>query len=97
MNLKFRIFAGITGSATVLLIALALQSSGKRTSQPPLTGWMEKFTPTVERALPPALAFRNQAGAALNRALFAGFNDMYNEISYAMGLAAARQMAETDL
>lgn len=40
---------------------------------------------------------RSEAGAALNRALFAGFNDMYNEISYAMGLAAARQMAETDL
>ena len=72
MNLKFRIFAGITGSATVLLIALALQSSGKRTSQPPLTGWMEKFTPTVELALPPALAFRNQAGAALNLETFAG-------------------------
>ena len=72
MNLKFRIFAGITGSATVLLIALALQSSGKRTIQPPLTGWMEKFTPTVERALPPALAFRNQAGAALNLETFAG-------------------------
>ena len=72
MNLKFRIFAGITASATVLLIALALQSSGKRTSQPPLTGWMEKFTPTAARAPPPALAFRNQAGAALNLEMFSG-------------------------
>ena len=40
---------------------------------------------------------RSEEGEALNRALFAGFNDMYNEISYAMGLAAARQMAQTDL
>lgn len=39
----------------------------------------------------------SEAGAVLNRALFAGFNGMYNEISYAMGLAAARQMAETEL
>ncbi|SEL59279.1 hypothetical protein SAMN05444413_11199 [Roseivivax marinus] len=36
-------------------------------------------------------------GGALNRALFAGFNTMYNEISYAIGLAAARQMAGTEL
>ncbi|ETX13108.1 ribosomal protein L21 [Roseivivax halodurans JCM 10272] len=40
---------------------------------------------------------QSEEGEALNRALFAGFNDMYNEISYAMGLAAARQMAQTDL
>lgn len=36
-------------------------------------------------------------GGALNRALFSGFNQMYNDISYAMGLAAAGQMAGTDL
>lgn len=36
-------------------------------------------------------------GRALNRALFAGFNAMYDEISYALGLAAARQMQGEDL
>lgn len=36
-------------------------------------------------------------GRALNRALFAGFNAMYNEISYALGLAASRQMQQQDL
>jgi hypothetical protein len=39
----------------------------------------------------------SEAGRALNRALFAGFNAMYNDISYAMGLAAASEMAATDL
>lgn len=38
-----------------------------------------------------------KAGAVLNQALFAGFNDMYNDISYALGLGAAREMAATDL
>ncbi len=72
MNLKFRIFAGIAGAAAVLLIALALQSSGNRPSQPPLTGWMEKFTPAATPAPPPALAFRDRAGAALDLEKFAG-------------------------
>ncbi|KHQ53968.1 DUF2059 domain-containing protein [Mameliella alba] len=36
-------------------------------------------------------------GKALNRALFAGFNAMYDEISYALGLAASRQMQQQDL
>ncbi len=45
MKLKFGIFAGLAGAAAVLLIALALQSSGNRADAPPMTGWMEKFTP----------------------------------------------------
>ncbi|SNT27070.1 DUF2059 domain-containing protein [Antarctobacter heliothermus] len=36
-------------------------------------------------------------GRALNRALFAGFNAMYDEISYALGLAAAQQMQQQEL
>lgn len=36
-------------------------------------------------------------GRALNLALFAGFNAMYDEISYALGLAAAEQMQGLDL
>ncbi|WP_353472302.1 DUF2059 domain-containing protein [Salipiger sp. H15] len=36
-------------------------------------------------------------GMALNRALFAGFNHMYEEISYGLGLAAAREMMAQDL
>lgn len=36
-------------------------------------------------------------GRVLNRALFAGFNAMYDEISYALGLAAAEQMRTQEL
>lgn len=36
-------------------------------------------------------------GKAMNRALFAGFNAMYDNISYALGLAAAKQMQGQDL
>lgn len=36
-------------------------------------------------------------GRALNRALFAGFDQMYAEISYALGLALARQMTAQEL
>ncbi len=72
MNLKYRISAGLAGAAAVLLIALALQSSGNRASLPPLTGWMEKFTPAAAHAPPPALAFRDRAGAAHDLGKFAG-------------------------
>lgn len=36
-------------------------------------------------------------GRAMNRALFAGFNAMYDNISYALGLAAAQQMQAQEL
>lgn len=36
-------------------------------------------------------------GRALNRALFAGFNAMYDELSFALGLAAAQMMQQQDL
>ncbi|EPX78407.1 DUF2059 domain-containing protein [Salipiger mucosus] len=38
-----------------------------------------------------------EEGQAMNRALFAGFNAMYDDISYALGLAAAQQMRGRDL
>ncbi len=72
MNLKLRIFAGLAATAAVLLIALVMQSSGNRAGRPPLSGWMVNFTPTAAPAPPPALAFRDQAGAALDLGKFAG-------------------------
>ncbi|KUF11408.1 DUF2059 domain-containing protein [Pseudoponticoccus marisrubri] len=39
----------------------------------------------------------SEDGRRLNRALFAGFNAMYDEISYALGLAAAQEMQGQDL
>ena len=72
MNLKLRFFAGLAGVAAVLLIALALQSSGNRENPPPLTGWMEKFTPVEALKPAPALAFRDADGAALDAGKFDG-------------------------
>lgn len=40
---------------------------------------------------------QTEPGRALNRALFAGFNTMYDDISYALGLAVARQMQVQEL
>lgn len=40
---------------------------------------------------------RTPAGEALNRALFAGFDAMYADLSYALGLAVALQMRGEDL
>lgn len=40
---------------------------------------------------------KTEAGAAMNRALFAGFDVMYGDVSYALGLAAATQMQGQDL
>ncbi len=40
---------------------------------------------------------QTDAGRAMNRALFAGFDPMYADISYALGLALAREMRATDL
>jgi hypothetical protein len=38
-----------------------------------------------------------RAGRVLNRALFAGFDDMYVSISRALGVAAARFMTGQDI
>lgn len=41
--------------------------------------------------------WRTETGGALNAAIFAGFNKMYNEISYATGQVIALNMAGQDL
>ncbi len=40
---------------------------------------------------------KSDAGQALNRSLFVAFNGMYDDISYAMGLAAAHHLSGQDL
>jgi hypothetical protein len=65
--------------------------------------WLHAFLLLAYRPLEDAdldayIALSGSAeGRVLNRALFAGFNAMYDEISYALGLAAAQQMQGQDL
>ena len=56
------------------------------------------YGPLEDEALADYIAFSSTPeGQVLNRALFRGFNDMYDAISYALGLAAAREMQAKEL
>jgi hypothetical protein len=65
--------------------------------------WLYGFLLTAYDPLPEAVLERyvelsgTEAGRAMNSALFAGFDRMYAEISYALGLALAREMQATEL
>ena len=59
---------------------------------------MLAYRPLEEAALRDYVDLASSAqGRALNRALFAGYDRMYAEISYALGLALARQMTAQEL
>jgi len=65
--------------------------------------WLYGFLLTAYDPVPEAVLERyvelsgTEAGRAMNSALFAGFDRMYAEISYALGLALAREMQATEL
>ena len=65
--------------------------------------WLFAFLTMAYRPLTPAQVqaytdlSKTPEGKALNRALFAGFNQMYAEISFGLGLAAAGQMGGEEL
>lgn len=59
---------------------------------------MMAYSPLSEQQMEDNIAFsRTRAGIALNTALFQGFDDLYNGISFDLGLAVARAMQATDL
>lgn len=56
------------------------------------------YQPLSDKEMRDNLAFsRTDAGRSLNAALFAGFEQMYNEISYELGLVIGRSMVAQDL
>lgn len=65
--------------------------------------WVYAFLLMAYRPLPDGVVedytqlSMTDPGRALNRALFAGFNEMYDDISYALGMAVARQMQVQEL
>ncbi|MFW2586973.1 DUF2059 domain-containing protein [Sagittula sp. SSi028] len=59
---------------------------------------MMAYEPLSDDTLDDYITFsETDDGRVLNRALFAGFNTMYDEISYALGLAAGLQMQSQEL
>ncbi|MBO9449727.1 DUF2059 domain-containing protein [Tropicibacter sp. R16_0] len=59
---------------------------------------MMAYSPLSEQQMDDNIAFsRTKAGIALNTALFEGFDDLYNRISFDLGLAVARALQATDL
>ncbi|WP_164659028.1 DUF2059 domain-containing protein [Tropicibacter sp. Alg240-R139] len=59
---------------------------------------MMAYSPLSERQMDDNIAFsRTKAGIALNTALFEGFDDLYNRISFDLGLAVAQALQATDL
>ena len=65
--------------------------------------WVYAFLLMAYRPLPDGVVedytelSKTDPGRSLNRALFAGFNKMYDDISYALGMAVARQMQVQEL
>jgi hypothetical protein len=56
------------------------------------------YQPLSDEELSAYIAFsRTDAGQALNRGLFDGFNAMYTDISYALGRAVALELAASEL
>jgi hypothetical protein len=56
------------------------------------------YRPLGDDDLEAYIAFsESEAGRALNAALFAGFDVLYRDISYALGLAVSRAMSGSDL
>lgn len=59
---------------------------------------MMAYQPLSDADLQAYIAFsETEAGAALNRAIFAAFDGMFEQVSRALGVAAARQMATQEL
>ncbi|MEY8838797.1 hypothetical protein AB9K41_07170, partial [Cribrihabitans sp. XS_ASV171] len=65
--------------------------------------WLHSFLllayrPLTQEQMEANIAFSGtEAGKALNSALFAGFDRLYDEISYDLGMAMGRAMTATDL
>lgn len=59
---------------------------------------MLAYSPLSAQEMDDNIAFsRTDAGIALNTALFEGFDDLYNGISYDLGVAVSRALQATDL
>jgi hypothetical protein len=106
LNANYMFFTGITaGGALEMSDAEIIADvwSQEDTIRQDTDEWMFAYLMLAYRPLSDAqldsyLALSLTAsGKALNRALFAGFDRMYSDVSLALGLAIAARMAESDL
>ncbi len=106
LNASFQFYRGLVdggafamSEADILADVWAQESETRDDTREWLYGFMLLAYQPLERETLEAYVALSASpeGRALNRALFAGFNQMYDDISYALGLAAAQQMKGEDL
>jgi hypothetical protein len=106
LNASFQFYRGLVdggafemSEADILADVWAQEDATRADTREWLLGFLLlAYGPLEKAALDDYIALsRSEAGQALNRALFAGFNRMFDEVSYALGLAAARQMQAQEL
>ena len=106
LNASFRFYSGLVqGGGLGMSEAEIMQDvwSQEEETRTDTREWVYAFLllayePLTDKELDAYIALSETAqGRALNRALFAGFNDMYDEVSFALGLAAAQMMQQQEL
>ena len=106
MNSNLMLYRGLADGGAIdlgeedILRDVWTQESGVRTES---TGWIQGYFLTAYGTLPEgdletyAAFWRTEEGRALNAALFAVFDQMYEELSYLLGRAAAEQLNSEEL
>ena len=106
LNASYRFYAGLVDGGGLRMSESDILSdvwSREEETRDDTREWLYAFLllayePLDEEELEAYIALSETAqGKALNRALFSGFNAMYDELSYAIGLAAAQQLRQQDL
>lgn len=106
MNSSFAFYAGLVDGGAfemseeeILAVVWESEADNRTDTREWLYAYMMMaYQPLEDDALRAYVDLAASAsGQALNRALFAGFDKMYVDISYALGLALARQMTAQEL
>jgi len=106
MNASYQFYRGMVeggalemGDADILTDVWSQEPETRADTREWLFGFLlMAYGPVSEETLADYIALSStEEGRAMNRALFAAFNKMYDDISYGLGLAVARQLQGQDL
>ncbi|MEC3860474.1 DUF2059 domain-containing protein [Mesobacterium sp. TK19101] len=106
LNASYQFYRGMVeggalemGEADILTDVWAQEPETRADTREWLFGFLlMAYGPVSEETLADYIALSStEEGRAMNRALFAAFNQMYDDISYGLGLAVARQLQGQDL